>query len=129
MVPFKTVKIWVTLADFDGVTLKIFYKNLLGQNPEVEIPNVYTEFNLPGLRLGLFKPKSDHQPEFAATRSGGMSLCLEVENLEAAIAQLTQLGYPPTTSIQTASHGRELYIYDPSRNRIILYEPFRDSKQ
>jgi predicted enzyme related to lactoylglutathione lyase len=120
-------KIWVTLADFDGVTLKTFYRTLLGQDPEVKIPNVYTEFNLPGLRLGLFKPKPDHQREFTAASPSGMSLCLEVENLEAVIAQLTQLGHPPTTSIQTASHGRELYIYDPNRNRIILYEPFRDS--
>jgi predicted enzyme related to lactoylglutathione lyase len=123
----KPKKIWVTFADFDGVTLKTFYRNLLGQDPEVDILNAYTEFNLPGLRLGLFKPKSDHREEFATAGSGGMSLCLEVENLEAAIAQLTQLGYPPTTLIQTASHGRELYIYDPNGNRIILYEPFQNS--
>jgi predicted enzyme related to lactoylglutathione lyase len=117
-------KLWISLTDFDGETLKTFYQNLFGQAPEIEIPNIYAEFNLPGLKLGLFKPKTNHLQEFTAPSSGGMSLCLEVENLEEAIAQLTQLGYPPTTSIQTVSHGRELYSYDPNGNRIILYEPF-----
>jgi predicted enzyme related to lactoylglutathione lyase len=124
MIPSK--KLWISLTDFDGETLKSFYQNLFGQKPEIEIPNVYAEFNLPGLRLGLFKPKPDHQQEFTAPNSGGMSLCVEVENLEEAIAHLIQLGHPPTTSIQTASHGRELYTYDPNGNRIILYEPLPD---
>jgi predicted enzyme related to lactoylglutathione lyase len=119
-------KIWITLADFDGVTLKQFYQDLFGQAPTLEIPNVYAEFDLPGLRLGLFKPKLDHHAEFQASNSGGMSLCLQVESLETAIAHFRKLGYPPQEKIQPTSHGRELYVYDPYGNRLILYEPQSD---
>ena len=95
---------------------------LLNQEPKVYSPNVYAEFELPGVRLGLFVPKVDHRPEFQAESSGAMSLCLEVENLEVAIATLTDLGYPPPGEIITASHGREIYAYDPDGNRLILHQ-------
>ncbi|WP_404790748.1 VOC family protein [Altericista sp. CCNU0014] len=114
--------IFVTIADSDDHTLARFYRNLLGQDPIVDIPNVYTEFVLSGMRLGLFKPSDAHRTEFASASSGSMSLCIEVENLEAAIAHLTTLGYPPPGAIQHASHGREIYGYDPQNNRIILHE-------
>jgi predicted enzyme related to lactoylglutathione lyase len=116
-------KIWIAFADFDGMTLKQFYQDLLGQAPTLDIPNVYVEFDLPGFRLGLFKPKLDQQAEFRSQNPGGMSLCLHVENLETAIAHLQNLGHPPLQTIQQTSHGRELYLYDPYGNRIILYEP------
>ncbi|NJO93776.1 MAG: hypothetical protein HC820_04390, partial [Hydrococcus sp. RM1_1_31] len=47
---------------------------------------------------------------------------LEVENLETAIAHLTEMGYSPPGEIAIASHGREIYVYDPAGNRIILHE-------
>jgi hypothetical protein len=113
---------FIAIADLDGHTLKQFYQAFLGQNPTVDIPNVYAEFKLPGLRLGLFKPSNAHQAEFANLSNGSMSLCLEVESIEAAIAHLTLLGYPPSGVIQHTSHGREIYAYDPQQNRIILHE-------
>jgi predicted enzyme related to lactoylglutathione lyase len=113
---------FVAIADLDGDTLKQFYQALLEQSPVVEIPNVYAEFQLPGLRLGLFKPSNAHQAEFANLSKGSMSLCLEVENIESAIAHLTTLGYPPSGQIQLTSHGREIYAYDPQGNRLILHE-------
>jgi hypothetical protein len=51
-----------------------------------------------------------------------MSLCLEVANLDQAIARLTHLGYPPPGPILTASHGREIYAYDHDGNRLILHQ-------
>jgi hypothetical protein len=51
-----------------------------------------------------------------------MSLCLEVASLEDSIDKLTQLGYPPLAQITTASHGREIYAYDPDGNRLILHQ-------
>lgn len=113
---------FVAIADLDGHTLKHFYQALLEQDPVVDIPDVYAEFKLSGLRLGLFKPSNAHQTEFANLSKGSMSLCLEVENIEAAIAHLTTLGYPPPGVIQNTSHGREIYAYDPQQNRIILHE-------
>lgn len=113
--------VFVALADRDG-KLVPFYQNLLGQPPDSELPGVYAEFQLAGLRLGIFQPKTNHQSEFESLSSGSMSLCFEVPQLEVAIDRLTAIGYPPPGTITTASHGREIYAYDPAGNRIILHE-------
>ncbi len=118
--------VFVALAEQDGDILRTFYQALFEQEPSIDIPQVYAEFQLPGVRLGLFNPKAAHRAEFNAPSSGGMSLCLEVEDLEAAIAHLTNLGYPPPDNIQHASHGREIYAYDPCGNRLIIHESKKD---
>jgi hypothetical protein len=114
--------LFVALADLDGHTLTRFYQALLEQNPVVDIPDVYAEFVLSGMRIGLFKPSNTHRTEFTSLSSGSMSLCIEVESIESAIAHLTSLGYPPPGEIQHTSHGREIYAYDPQGNRLILHE-------
>lgn len=121
ILPCRTA--FVTLAASDLETLVQFYRHLLDQEPQPYVPQVYAEFELPNLRLGLFQPKPTHEPEFTAPSSGSMSLCLEVENLESAIAHLTAIGHPPSGAIATTSHGREIYAYDPIGNRIILHQP------
>ncbi|UIE36990.1 VOC family protein [Leptodesmis sichuanensis] len=128
----------VTLAarQFDG--LVGFYCNLLEQQPTVFMPNRYAEFELPGVKLGIFQPKERGRGGAEETGGAGeviqsskfkiqnsprgMALCLEVEDLEAAIAHLTDLGYPPPGKILTASHGREIYAYDPEGNWLILHQ-------
>jgi hypothetical protein len=112
----------VTLAAIEPEKLVFFYSQLLGQEPKPYILNVYAEFQLPGLRLGIFKPKHTNQSEFENLVKNGMSLCLEVRDLEVVIAHLTSLGYPPPGEILTASHGREIYAYDPALNRLILHQ-------
>lgn len=111
----------ITLATFDLETLVGFYTHFLSR-PTTYIPNVYAEFQLASLKLGIFKPKQRDSSEFEYSAKSKMSLCLEVSDLESAIAQLTALGYPPPGSIITASHGREIYAYDPDGNRIILHQ-------
>jgi predicted enzyme related to lactoylglutathione lyase len=119
---FRYTDAFVTLAAIDIDTLVEFYSQLLTQEPSPFIPKIYAEFQLSGLRLGIFKPKENHEQEFANSAQSGMSLCLEVEDLEEAIAQLTNLGYPPPGEVTTASHGKEIYAYDPARNRLILHQ-------
>jgi catechol 2,3-dioxygenase-like lactoylglutathione lyase family enzyme len=97
-----------------------FYHQLLQQEPTAYIPNVYAEFQVNGLRLGLYNPRDQ---ETRSMPYPSVSLCLEVENLEDAIAHLTALGYPPPGTMLHPSHGREIYAYDPDGNRIILYQP------
>ncbi len=111
----------VTLATLDTEKMVFFYTHLLGQEPAAHIPHVYAEFQLPSLRLGIFRPKETNRQEFQNQAKSGMSLCLEVRDLEGAIAHLTNLGYPPS-GILTASHGREIYAYDPAGNRLILHQ-------
>jgi catechol 2,3-dioxygenase-like lactoylglutathione lyase family enzyme len=131
----------LTIATPQFDRLVQFYQNLLGYSPASLIPNVYAEFHLPGVRLGIFRPKAAAQNATAQNAAAqtqasptplpaarcplpaaGFSLCLEVENLEAAIAHLTNLGYPPPANILTASHGREVYAYDPDGNWLILHQ-------
>ncbi|MDZ7956543.1 MAG: VOC family protein [Aulosira sp. DedQUE10] len=122
---FQYTDALVTIATINFDSLVSFYTDILGQKPITLIPNVYAEFQLFGLRLGIFQPKKTHTAEFETTSKSKISLCLEVSNLEAAIAHLTNLGYPPPREISIASHGREIYAYDPDGNRLILHQAAR----
>lgn len=117
--PIQIKETFVTIAGENLDSLVEFYQGLLGQAPQSYAPQRYAEFKLPGLKLALFKPK-DAQ-EFIAS-AGAMSLCLEVEDLEGAIATLTKLGHQPPGDIICASHGQEIYAYDPAGNRLILHQ-------
>lgn len=120
--PLNCQNAFVAIATSDLNRLISFYTQLLGYPPQTLIPQVYAEFQLPGLRLGIFKPKTDDQGEFQPASRGQMSLCLEVQDLETVIAHLDHIGYPPHREITVASHGREIYLHDPTGNRIILHE-------
>jgi len=117
-------QVWVALATANLDCATQFYRQLFGKSPVIEQVGVYAEFHLPGLRLGIFTPRSDHASQFAPVATAPFSLCLEVPDLEAAIAQLHHLGYPPPGAILTAGHGREIYAYDPDGNRLILHQGF-----
>ncbi|MEH2026028.1 VOC family protein [Nostoc sp.] len=128
---FQYTNAFVTIASVNSEELVNFYTRLLEQKPVILIPNVYAEFNLVSMRLGIFKPKNTNESEFEAISNdkplyfytkSKISLCLEVSNLEDAIAHLTTLGYPPPGDISIASHGREIYAYDPDGNRLILHQ-------
>lgn len=119
---FYLSTVFVTLADANSERLVQFYTQFLQLEPHLYIPHMYAEFQLPGLRLGIFKPQPIHVKEFSQSDFSGMSLCLEVNDLEAAIDRLKKLGYPPPGEILTASHGREIYAYDPAGNRLILHQ-------
>ena len=111
--------IWVTIAATDIERSRQFYQQIFEQEPMIYNPGIYAEFEKSGLRLGIYQPRSS---EFTEAEFPRMSLCLQVENLEQAISQMTQIG-AEIGQIINASHGREVYVYDCDRNRIILYEP------
>lgn len=113
--------IFIALATDKIEQMVDFYSQLLNQPPAIYQPSIYAEFHLKKLRIGIFQPKSERKVEFS-NYSSSMSLCLEVENLVQAIAHLSELGYPPPGEIIEASHGREIYAYDPGNNRLILHQ-------
>lgn len=117
---------FITLASVNFEALVVFYGKVLGQEARPYQSDRYAEFHLPGLKLGIFKPRADQTAQFSAPGSGGMSLCLEVVDLERAIAHLSAVGYPPPGPVLTASHGREVYVYDPDGNRLILHQSSRE---
>ena len=112
----------VTISSVNFDLLVDFYTKFLGSTPQPYIPSVYAEFSLSGLRLGIFYPKSSNRAEFGQPSHSGMSLCLEVDSLAGSLNRLTQLGYPPPGEITKASHGCEIYAYDPDGNRLILHQ-------
>ncbi len=118
---------WVTLAAANFEEIVEFYAQVLAIAPNPYREKVYAEFSRAGLKLGIFKPKAGHEAEFLPQGSGSLSLCFEVTDLDEAIAHLIQLGYPPPGEITTASHGREIYAYDPLGNRLIFHETVNNS--
>ena len=115
-------KAFITIAAVNLETVVDFYQQLFCKQPDVYVGNIYAEFQLTGLCLGIFKPKN--QQEFANSAGSGMSICIEVEDLEVAIAHLAEIGVSIPDEIMTASHGKEIYIYDPAGNRLILHQSF-----
>jgi len=113
---------YIAIAAIDITEMVNFYSKLLELKPEKFLPNVYAEFDSPQLRLAIFKPKIENVSEFDNSRGSGISICLEVVDIENAIAHLAHIGYPTSGNIMTASHGKELYAYDPAGNRLILYQ-------
>jgi predicted enzyme related to lactoylglutathione lyase len=115
-------QVWVVLADPGDGQLVGFYQDFLGCSPVIDVPGSYAEFQgFDGLRLGIFWPQASHRVEFAAATSGAMSLCVEVADLEAAIARVRAAGGQCSGTIFTATHGQETYAYDPAGNRLILH--------
>ncbi len=117
---------FVALSTSQMSRLVEFYSEFLGTLPNSHTTN-YAEFRLKGARLAIFTPKADGASEFATGRSGAMSLCLEVSDLDGVIAHLINLGYPPPGNILRSSHGEEIYAYDPDGNRLILHQSASDT--
>jgi predicted enzyme related to lactoylglutathione lyase len=113
---------FVTIASINFEVVVEFYTQFLGRPPQPYLSHVYAEFSIEGLKLGIFCPKPSNYAEFQHPSQSGMSLCLEVLSLEDSIDKLAQLGYTPPGQITTASHGREIYAYDPDGNRLILHQ-------
>jgi catechol 2,3-dioxygenase-like lactoylglutathione lyase family enzyme len=118
----KYQEAFVTIATIDLARSVAFYRDLLQREPDFYKPSVYAEFRLSGMKLGIFCPKEANRGEFGDSRGCGMSICWEVEDLDEAIAHLSELGYPAQDPIYQASHGREIYAYDPDGNRLILHQ-------
>lgn len=116
-------KAFLTIGTVHFAEVVAFYQCLLEQQPHPYAPVHYAEFHLPGMALAIFSPHSDHVQEFSCSDPSGFSLCLEVADLTTAIANIAEF-HPSIlkNSIIDASHGREIYLYDPAGNRLILHE-------
>ena len=115
--------VWVTIAAQNFERSQDFYQQLLGKAPDRTLgpadQPIYAEFQLKGLRLGLYRPQSVD----SAPPSSPLSICFQVESLEESIAHLASIGFPVAGEILTPRHGREVYAADPDGNRLILYQP------
>lgn len=123
-------EIYIALASTRLRAQVKFYSSFFSMPPQVQTDS-YAEFRFPGLKLAIFTPNAKGLSEFhvkasaqglAQNSKSPMSFCMEVESLTGAIAHLTELGYPPPGDIIRASHGQEIYAYDPDGNRLILHQ-------
>ena len=117
----RVVEVFVALASLQMPRQIDFYRQVLMTQPTTST-STYAEFRSPMLRLAIFTPNPANTAEFAAQSSGAMSLCLEVDSLEIAIARLKSIGHAPPGEIMHTSHGQEIYAYDPDGNRLILHQ-------
>jgi catechol 2,3-dioxygenase-like lactoylglutathione lyase family enzyme len=108
----------VSIATPDLPRLQAFYQDLLGTEPVAVIPEIYVEFQLSGLRLGLYR---SHHPDFVA-QPGAISICLQVKSLEAFLQNPSLPGLQ-LSSERHAEHGKEVDCRDPDGNRIVIHEP------
>jgi predicted enzyme related to lactoylglutathione lyase len=122
-VAFQYVGALVTISAFDMNKLTQFYRQLFQQEPVGARPQSYVEFHVADLRLGIFRPREKCKSEFAAVAKTPMSICLEVDDLDATIDRLKSLGCEPPGEIIDTPHGRGIYAYDPELNRLIVSEP------
>lgn len=118
-------KAWMTIATIQFDRSVEFYQHLFQRSPQIFTPEKYAEFEACGIRLGIYRPTAEESPRAPITLFPAVSLCLQVEELESAIAHLHQ-AESHVGEIRSVSHGREAYAYDPDGNRIILYEPSLD---
>ena len=118
---FTTLEVFIALASSNTEQLVDFYTAILQVKPRIRTPK-YAEFLAGSLKIAIFQPSADNESEFAAANSGAVSLCLEVNDIERAIARLSTLGYALSDEIMHTSHGQEIYAYDPDGNRVILHQ-------
>ena len=88
-------EVFVALAANDFAAVVEFYHHVFEAEPTAHMPDRYAEFRLSGIKLGIFKPQPSHVDEFAQSSGAGLSLCVEVSDLDSAIAHLEHLGYQP----------------------------------
>ncbi|EFH79847.1 VOC family protein [Ktedonobacter racemifer] len=111
----------LAIAAINFNEMKEFYSKILQEEPIRHIKDVYVEFQLPELRIGLFKPRPDNRPEFMHDTRSTASIVLEVIDINDAANHFRSVGCSPGKIIDTF-HGKEFYAYDPAQNRLIVHQ-------
>ena len=116
---FKKVAFTMFAAE-DSMRARVFYEEKLGLKRGSSSPDgTWTEYDLPGGGcLALFK----HPDPAQRTRgSGGASIALEVEDLDAAITQLKAKGVSFKSGVIPSPVCRMSIIEDSEGNTIVLH--------
>ena len=106
----------------DSARARAFYEDTLGlKRGSADKAGVWTEYDLPGGGcLALFKhPDPAHKAERG---SGSACIALEVENLDAAMAELKAKGVEFTSGVIESPVCRMGHIKDSEGNAIMLHE-------
>ena len=114
---YKTGNVTLMVADMDRAIA--FYTQAVGLELRVRYGNEWAEIVAPGVTLGL------HQAQGAIARSDpaiGISIGLEVDDIAAAVLELTAKGIAFPNGIRETSDLREASFADPDGTSLYLAE-------
>ena len=109
-----------------------FYSERLGFAVEAQPGPGFALLSRGALRLQLSAPRgpggaAQPMPDGRVPEPGGWNrIQLEVEDLEAAVAELREAGASFRNDIVTGRGGKQILLDDPAGNPIELFEPSRD---
>jgi len=106
-----------------------FYTQTLGFHLDMQLPPAFGQVSIGGLKLILSGPGasgSRPMPNGRQQESGGWNrVLLQVKDLPARIADLTQAGVRFRNEMEVGPGGKQIQIEDPDGNPIELFEPAR----
>src|SRR5580704_11735835 len=114
---YKTANVTLMVAEMNRAVE--FYTGALGLELKVRYGNEWAEVTLPGLTLGL------HQARGPIARSDpaiGISIGLEVDDLEASVLELQAKGLVFPNGIRETNDLREASFADPDGTPLYLAE-------
>ena len=114
---YKSGNMTLMVADMDRAVS--FYTEKLGLELKVRYGNEWAEVAAPGITLGL------HQARGPIARSDpniGISIGLEVDNIEAAVEELKGKGVAFPLSIRETNDLRQASFRDPDGTSVYLAE-------
>jgi catechol 2,3-dioxygenase-like lactoylglutathione lyase family enzyme len=121
------VSVRYIVSDVDAVLP--FYSDLLGFTVDMHPAPGFAALSRGDLRLLLNRPGAggagQAMPNGEAPAPGGWNrIQIEVEDIEALVAQLGAAGARFRNDIVTGNGGKQILIEDPSGNPIELFQPF-----
>ena len=114
---YKSGNLTLMVADMDRAVE--FYTQKLGLELKVRYGNEWAEVAEPGLMLGLHLARG---PIARSDPNIGISIGLEVDDMEAAVGELKGKGVPFPSSIRETNDLRQASFADPDGTSLYLAE-------
>ncbi|HET7614822.1 MAG TPA: VOC family protein [Gemmatimonadaceae bacterium] len=108
-----------------------FYVRLLGFHLDMHPAPPFAMLSLGELRLALSAPNpsgggGQPMPDRTPQKPGGWNrFAIQIDDLEAKVAQLRQSGARFRNDIVTGVGGKQILVEDPSGNPVELFQPTR----
>src|SRR5207247_998558 len=114
---YKSGNVTLMVADMDRAVE--FYSEKLGLELKVRYGNEWAEVMTPGITLGLHLARA---PISRSDPNIGISIGLEVDDIEAAVKQLTDKGIAFSSPIRETNDLRQASFTDPDGTSLYLAE-------
>jgi len=102
-----------------------FYTGHLGFQVQIHPAPGFAALTRGDLRLLLNQPGAGGAGQLAPQPGGWNRFSIEVEDLEATVAEMKQAGLHLRSDIITGNGGKQVLVEDPSGNPVELFQPFQ----